>query len=127
MKIYIASPYGDFEKTRIVMRVLEADGHVITHDWTKLADQFPEDNAPKELRKQHAFEDLAGISLADAIVVLTPEDPSRGCGMWIEMGAALMTTKRVLVVGPQRNRSVFSELSETYETAQEAREALRNR
>ncbi len=111
MRVYVASSYSDYPRARAAMTALRAAGHDITHDWTALADQFPNDDAPLHLRAQHAREDLQGVRDADVVLLLTPSDRGRGCGCWIETGAALALGKPVIITGPQRARSIFCELA----------------
>lgn len=111
MNIYVAAAFAEYPRARAAMAALRARGHVITHDWTALADVYPNDDAPTHLRQLHAREDLEGVRDADLVIVLTPADRSRGAGLWVEMGAALALGKPVVIAGEQRARNVFCELA----------------
>lgn len=112
MKIYVAGPFQQFERVRSLQRKLIDLGHEISHDWTLEHDNWPNGLAPGSREAiLCAMADMQGVKEAEAVIVLTPEDKCVGCGLWIEMGAALALCKLVAVVGPQRERSVFAELA----------------
>jgi len=89
MQIYVATKFSGMARAHHFMRMLEAHGHTITHDWTTLEHH----NRP---RVQCAADDLRGVKEADALVLLQV-DAMRGA--WIETGAALVLGKPVLVLG----------------------------
>ena len=120
MKIYVAATFSDFSRARAAMAQLRAAGAVITYDWTVNVDAYPNDDAPDDHAASEAFSDLRGVRDADAVLVLTQADHARGCGMWIEMGAALAYGTPVYIVGPQRTRSIFCTLAAGYETDADA-------
>jgi nucleoside 2-deoxyribosyltransferase len=114
MRVYVASAYEDFARARAVMAALRERGIDISHDWTTNVDAYPTDDAPAELKAQHAREDLDGVLTADAVLVLTNDDKAKGCGMWIELGAALALGKYAVITGGQRRRSIFAELTRVH-------------
>lgn len=123
-RVYVASAFEDFQRTRAVMAQLRNGGWTVTFDWTAMADIYPTDNAPLHERAKHARADLQGVRDADVVLVLTPTDKSKGCGMWWEAGAAAALGKPVVISGPQRGRSVFCELGFQVETDELAVEML---
>lgn len=111
MKVYVASAFDDHARTRAAQKALRDAGITITHDWTQYVEVYPTDDAPDADRAVHAKEDLDGVRAADVVLVLTPEDKSRGAGVWIEMGAALALDIPVVIAGAQRDRNVFCRLA----------------
>lgn len=122
MRAYVAAPYSEYRMAREVMALLRAGGVAITHDWTLGAEDLgKESDLPSWERREAAREDLDGVGRADFVVLLTVQDKSLGCGMWVEMGYALACRNVVVLVGPQRARTVFCELADvSVETAAEA-------
>lgn len=103
MRIYVASAFQDFPRTREAHAALARMGHTITHDWTIEAN-----NGEKIPRRDRAASDLAGVGAADLLLVLTSERATRGT--WCELGAALAWQKIVIVVGPQADL-IFCDLA----------------
>ena len=89
MRIYVATKFNNMARAAEVMRLLEAHGHTITHDWTTPEHHF-------RPRVQCAEDDIEGVRQADAVVLLQV-DAMRGA--WIETGAALALGKTVFVLG----------------------------
>lgn len=111
MKVYVASAFEDYERTRAAHKALRAAGIEITHDWTQEVDRYPTGHAPVGVGALHAQEDVDGVHRADAVLVLTNGDRTRGCGMWIEMGHAQALRKLIVLTGGQRDRSFFALLN----------------
>lgn len=112
MRVYVASPFGEYRRARAAMQTIRSFGGTITHDWTGEVDRYPNDDAPPDVRIAHAKQDLAGVRAADVLLLLTGPNKAEGCGCWIEMGGALILGKRLVVTGPQRSRSIFCDLAE---------------
>lgn len=111
MNVYVASAFQDFERTRAAHKALRDAGITVTHDWTQYVERYPNDDAPDAEKPVHAKEDVDGVRSADVVLVLTPEDKTRGAGVWIEMGAALALDIPVVIAGAQRDRNVFCRLA----------------
>ena len=111
-RFYVASRFEDFRRARAAIAALTERGHEVTYDWTLMADQYPVGGreAPRQVNREQAGRDLNGVREADFVLVLTAE--TGGCGMWIEMGAALALEIPLVLAGPNHNRSIFSELAE---------------
>ncbi len=112
MKVYVAAPYADHETVRRAMDVLRGQGHTITFDWTHAVEEHPfESSGSEDYKREQARRDLDGAMEADAVLVIASGDKTKGCGMWIEMGAALALGRTVIVCGEGRDRSIFSLLA----------------
>lgn len=114
LRIYVAACVEEYTRARNVMRELRARGAVITHDWTIEVEHYGGDDQKPTPRQRRDFAklDQEGVRSADIVLVLTPEDRRRGCGLWIETGMAIAYERRLILTGPQRDRSVFCELGE---------------
>ena len=125
MKAYVAASQYDLHRARWAMDELRLAGIDITHDWT----QEVESNAGKTITddecREAALNDYKGVVNCDVLLVLTPVRRDWGCAMWTELGIALDRHRRIVVVGPQRNRNIFGRvLCETYETDAEGVDAI---
>lgn len=121
-RIYVASACEDMQRARSVMTALRARGHEITFDWTPHVEAFGSGGGP---RRQNAERDLDGVRRAEVVLVLAPAEKHVGCGMWIELGAALALAKRAVITGVLRDRTIFSDLAEArFATDEEAIEYL---
>lgn len=112
--IYVASAFADYRRTRRVQRMLRAAGFEISFDWSAAADDAPGGDADVAgiERLAAAVDDARGVAQADALLLLTPEDKTMGCGCWVELGLALAMNKRIVITGAQRDRTIFCELTE---------------
>lgn len=111
MKIYLAARFGAQQEMLGVRDVLTGLGHEITSRWIDLDPAVvgpsgltvgqmsadPEGCAP------YAAADMADLLAADAVAVFTVYGPSSTGGRHVELGAALASGKRVIVIGPLEN------------------------
>lgn len=114
LKVYVASPFGEFPRTRRVQSRLIEIGCKITHDWTIGAEKAkPESELTMVERRKYAKEDRNGVRDCDVFALLTSVDPSKGCGMWVELGMAIALPNRPVIVisGAQRMRTIFASLT----------------
>lgn len=111
MRFYVASRFEDFRRARAAIAALTEHGHEVTYDWTLMADEYPAGGreASRQVNLEQAGRDLDGVRGADFVLVLVSE--TGGCGMWIEMGAALALEIPLVLSGPALSRSIFSELA----------------
>ncbi len=115
MRLYVASAFADFERTRAVHKLARARGHTITEDWARHVDAFPPGApVPIDFQRESAEADFVGVATADVLIVLTPvaERKDLGCGMWVELGIALSGGVPVVVTGGQHERTIFTQLRE---------------
>lgn len=123
--VYVAAPFSEHVQARALMDLLELRGYQITFDWTRLARDTNEvEDVLRTERMMHAEQDLFGVDRALIVILLTHEDKAKGCGMYFEAGFAIAKNKRLITVGPARDRSIFMYLGEQYETIAQMLEAL---
>lgn len=111
MNIYVAGKIGDYKRVREVQELCRQYGHVVTWDWTFGIEEFIVDGVVGEAptiseRRQHAFDDLVGVSAADCLIALGYPGL---CGTLVEIGYALAHGIPVLLLTWQ-HKSVFFEL-----------------
>lgn len=96
MKIYIAGKFEAREEIRGLMNIVEANGHTITHDWTKetLEGKTPEEHSP--YLQKCALQDFDGVYDAETLILIPNKD---GSGMFTEMGVAIALFMPIFVVG----------------------------
>jgi hypothetical protein len=129
MNVYIATRFDWYHQAALARHLLTEAGHHVTSRWIDEAARLDGVCAAVPIgdprRAANARMDLDDLEAAEAILVLVP--PEGGCGMWLELGYALALGKRVLMVGPARERTIFAEVAgvEVYGRLNEAVEALR--
>lgn len=106
-RIYLAARYGRREELSEYAAQLRGLGFEVTSHWLN-GEHEAQDQTPHPLvRRQFALEDWADLMAADTCIAFT-EQPgdvpgrSRG-GRHVELGAALASGHRILIVGPQEN------------------------
>jgi hypothetical protein len=98
------------------MDTLRAAGVTITLDWIKLIEGVPANSLDAlGCAQQAALGDITAVRTADVVWIVTPKSREHGCGLWVEMGAALAYGVPVVISGPQANRSIFAALAERHE------------
>lgn len=103
MKFYIASRFDKKKEIKNVMQFLQNRGHTVTTDWTKHKPIKPY-SEHQEIAKDYAIEDMEGVKNCDIFILLSDE---AGTGIYIELGVALALGKKIFVVGPHDDRSMF--------------------
>ena len=89
MKYYIATGLENHQAHNQLRDMLNGLGHKITYDWTE---HGPVWQKGQGACRQVALKELAGVEAADTVIVLMPG----GRGTHIELGAALIKSKRIL-------------------------------
>ncbi len=119
MKIFVSGQITDLDNVRAVQDRLRAEGHEITHDWTRneTGDKMLASNEAKlanlEETGRRAQLDIQGVVDADAYVICTDNNaPKAGKGMYAELGAALalnvtQSKPKVYLLGSMNHMSVF--------------------
>lgn len=100
MKCYVASSFKCKDDFHALRKVLEANGHTITHDWTK-EDASAVD--PEELDTYLmlcAGNDLMGVAAADVFILIARPNMA---GAFVEMGVALAMSVPVVVLDAYRD------------------------
>jgi len=105
IRIYVAAPWAKWREARAMMDAIEAAGHIVAHDWTVDAANGLPGVPTGEAATKAATDDLRGVALAHAMILLTFDD-APGSGCWVEVGYALGRGIPVVVVGPT-DRNVF--------------------
>lgn len=93
MRVYVAASLRDVGLARAVIAEVRSRGHEVTYDWTDTEDFGADWDDGRRARV--AREEVVGASLADHLIFLTPG----GRGAHVELGAALSSGARVLLVG----------------------------
>ena len=108
MKIFLSARYSKRDELRAIRNALAAEGYTICSRWLDTEWELNTNNrssaAPPEYREKWAESDLEDVTSCDVFVAFTEESRSnsRG-GRHVELGAALILKKRIIVVGPLEN------------------------
>jgi hypothetical protein len=97
-QVYLASSWRNRHMAALAMRVIEADGHRITHDWTDSSGSL---QTEKELARD-ALHDEVGVRQAQVYAMLWPGR----LGSATELGIALALGKIIFIIG-QVPKSVY--------------------
>lgn len=110
MKVYVASAFADFERTRAVQALARRRFHEVSFDWTQEVGKVESGAESPDYARECAEKDFMGVARADVVIVLTPVATRKdlGCGMWVELGIALAAGVPVVVAGEQRERTIFT-------------------
>lgn len=134
MRIYIAGSSKETEACAKMMRAVEAQGHMITHDWTEAVMANGGEGNPVGLSNEAAAEyatlDLQAVAQAGVIWLMCPDKPT--CGAWVQLGYALAIKEhyprlRILISGNMA-QCIFTRLgTHFFKTHEEALEWLGQR
>ncbi len=103
MKFYISSRVKDQKKTKLLAKQLKSWGHGV-FDWTKYKRLGrPYHNKLRAPRVAHEM--VEAIKRTD-VFILFP-DLRGGTGMFIELGVAIATKKKIFIVTPKITRPIF--------------------
>lgn len=93
-------------------------GFEITHDWTRCP--LYDRESTEDERREQARRDLDGVRAADVVWLMMPEEKSEGAH--VELGAAFILWKPVVVSGPRARApgNLFSLLASEIRATHEA-------
>lgn len=91
MIVYVAAPYARREEAIVVMRWLEAKGHVVTSSWLR---------KQMNMSDAAACTDLDDVRRANVFLLLNLETSE---GKNVELGYALALGKQIVLVGARTN------------------------
>jgi hypothetical protein len=117
-RVYVAAAQEDWPRARAAMHVLRAAGCIITADWTDEVESHVGAPATTAQLREYGRRDRDGVRSAHIVLCLTPDSKDKGCGLYGELAIGVDRGKRVIVTGPNRDRSIFAHLEEAerYET-----------
>lgn len=121
MKIYLAAGYQRLTEIAGYACQLEELGHDITSSWLAGDDGLTFES-PVQVLFDTAKKDLADVSIADALILFTLEDPLRAVtgGCFVEYGFAMGHGIPVFLVG--RKANIFCWLANHFGTWEECLE-----
>ena len=129
LRVYVAGASADMEPARRAMEQVREAGATITEDWITAIERAGNANslADEASARKAACDDLKAVRTADVVWITTPIERAHGCGLWVELGAALAYGVPVVISGPQSERSIFASLCERYADADHAFAAVLRR
>lgn len=108
MKVYLAHNYAAKDALRLVKADLEAAGIKVTSRWI---DANPDNPYHPTVMRDEAIKDVEDVLTADAIIHFTDNFGDRpGRGKYVELGIAIPSGKRILLVGAEQSGCVFYHL-----------------
>ena len=90
MKIYVASKLENIEAVREFVRLLRAEGHEITYDWSVHGPMW---RHGKEAVREVSKREMDGVADCEVLIALLPG----GRGTHAEIGGALALDKKVIL------------------------------
>lgn len=127
MRIYLAARYSRREEMLEYKKALESRMHEVTARWIEGGHQineiaYMESEENKTKNAQFAMEDLIDLMNSDCVISFTEEpramSNSRG-GRHVEFGAALVSDKKMIIVGHRENVFHFMPQVTYFETFEE--------
>jgi hypothetical protein len=100
MKVYVGAKYCEKGAAKRLMKVLKAQGHKVTVDWTQHT------KVDKESLALYATEDVKGVQRCNAAIFIM-ERPHKYKGCFVEMGVALGKGHKVIIIGHAGDSCVF--------------------
>ena len=100
MKVYVGAKYFERAAAKRLMKLLEAQGHKITVDWTQHT------NTDAASLALYAKEDVKGVQKCN-VAIFIMERPHKYKGCWVEMGVALGKGRKVIIIGTAGSSCVF--------------------
>ena len=116
LKVYVAGSSAEVERAERVIASLRAMGHVVTFDWTRSVREYRSQgyrdaDLDDDRCAMIASEDLDAVRRADALLFLSPEEPTTGA--WVELGCALnLANMAILVSGKTARNFLFTRLAD---------------
>lgn len=113
--VYVASASEQYVLVEHFVDRLREASILVPFEWTadlRSSGFKPDAELPELQRRYIAKMDMHAVRQADLVWVMTPTLKEHGCGMWVEMGIAIGTGKRLVVSGPLAKRTVFTDLAE---------------
>jgi nucleoside 2-deoxyribosyltransferase len=99
MKVYLAGRYDD-EKIPSYIEILEKEGFIVTHDWTKHKGDIPE---------MASVNDFKGVHNCSYLIAIMDSTTYPYRGTFTEIGYGLALNKHVIIVNPNENDSCYCE------------------
>lgn len=97
MKLYVAGKWSEMEWVGQRIVELQGLGYEITHDWTKVE----QSDRSKEALGRYGKFDIDGVKGSDVLVALLTDKSYPYRGTFCEIGCALGTGRKVLVMTPE--------------------------
>jgi nucleoside 2-deoxyribosyltransferase len=124
MQIYVAAKFENKQEVRRVQKILEANGHTITYDWTQEDATGREGDALQYYLQQCAVNDHNAVFECDVMLFLSQNNCQ---GAFTELGLAIAWGRPVYIVGHTTN--IFTRLGPeygvfTFDTVEQALEAI---
>lgn len=98
MKFYIATSLENVKQHHLLRDALIHDGGELTYDWTIHGSVQQEG---REIKRKIAEREIKGVLDAELVVVILPG----GRGTHVELGAAIVSEKKIIVIGEQISES----------------------
>jgi hypothetical protein len=97
MKIYVAASSREIDRAEAAMAYDRGRGHTIGFDWTvdMRKNAVPDRDLDAVSARKYALKDMDGIAASDALLFLSPVQPTKGA--WWELGFAHGRNKIVVV------------------------------
>jgi hypothetical protein len=101
-KVYVAGASAEIERARKVRDQLLALGMDCTSSWMRNIDKEGKSNPTDATPEKYAEWALADTAEADVFLLLLPAKEIQTVGAWVELGAAHLQRKTIVMSGPHR-------------------------
>jgi len=101
LDVYVGAKYCERARAKRLMKLLEAQGHRITCDWTGHT------KGDAESLALYATEDVKGVQRCN-VAIFIMERPHKYKGCFVEMGIALGKGRKVIIIGHAGDSCLFT-------------------
>lgn len=106
--MYVAGPFADRDKVRVIADKLREAGHRVSSSWLEINELPPEGTSREEYYREQGLKDLHEVITSDMLIYCNTGTISEGKAT--ELGVAIATLKPTIIIG-DRSNNIFLHLN----------------